>query len=86
MLPVLLGLSACTDLQGTEGKEYVAGDGQIVTFAPDERGDPVEASGEAVDGGELDLADYRGQVVIANVWWSQLRPVPPGDAAAPGRR
>jgi len=70
----LLVLTGCSDLQGTDGKQYVAGEGQIVTFDPEDRGAPVQARGEAVDGGELDLADYRGRVVIANVWWSGCGP------------
>jgi thiol-disulfide isomerase/thioredoxin len=74
LVSALLALAGCTDLQGTEGKEYVGGDGQMVIYDRDERGEPVEASGPSVDGGELDLADYRGQVVVANVWWSQCGP------------
>ena len=74
LVVALLVLTGCSGLQGTDGKQYVAGDGQIVTFDPEDRGAPVEASGEAVAGGELDLADFRGQVVIANVWWSGCAP------------
>jgi thiol-disulfide isomerase/thioredoxin len=70
----LLVLTGCSDLQGTDGKQYVAGDGQIVTFDPEDRGAPVEARGEAVDGSDLDLDDFRGRVVIANVWWSGCGP------------
>jgi thiol-disulfide isomerase/thioredoxin len=74
LVAALLGLTGCSGLQGTDGKQYVAGDGQIVTFDREDRGAPVSASGEAVDGGRLDLADFRGRVVIANVWWSQCGP------------
>lgn len=74
LLVVALLVTGCSGLQGTDGKQYVGGDGQIVTFDPEDRGAPVQASGEAVDGGELDLADFRGQVVIANVWWSGCGP------------
>ena len=70
----LLVLSGCSGLQGTDGKQYVGGDGQIVTFDRGDRGDPVQARGRTVDGGELDLADFRGRVVVANVWWSQCGP------------
>ena len=74
LVVALLVLTGCSGLQGTEGKQYVAGDGQIVTFDPEDRGAPVEARGESVAGGPLDLADYRGRVVIANVWWSGCGP------------
>jgi thiol-disulfide isomerase/thioredoxin len=70
----LLTVAGCSDLQGTDGKDYVGGDGQIVVIPPEDRGDPVEAVGPAVDGGEIDLADYRGTVVVANVWWSGCTP------------
>lgn len=67
-------VSGCSDLNGTDGKQYVTGDGQIVMIPPAERGDPIEAAGTSVDGDPLDLADYRGRVVISNVWWSQCPP------------
>ena len=70
----LLVLTGCSGLQGTDGKQYVGGDGQIVTFEPEDRGAPIEATGEAVDGDQLDLTDFRGQVVIVNVWWSGCGP------------
>ncbi len=72
-LLALAALAGCSDLQGTDGKQYVGGDG-IVIIPPEDRADPVEASGPAVDGGELDLADYRGKVVVVNVWWSGCGP------------
>jgi thiol-disulfide isomerase/thioredoxin len=70
----LLAVAGCSDLQGTEGKDYVGGDGQIIVIPPEDRTDPVEASGPAIDGGELDLADYRGQVLVVNLWWSGCGP------------
>jgi thiol-disulfide isomerase/thioredoxin len=71
----MLAVAGCSDLGSTDTNlEYVGGDGQIVTIAPEDRDAPVEAVGPAVDGGELDLADYRGEVVVANVWWSGCGP------------
>jgi thiol-disulfide isomerase/thioredoxin len=70
-LVVAAGLSAvagCSDLQGTDGKDYVGGNGSVIEVEPSDRGDPVEAAGETLDGSELDLTDYRGQVVVVNVW------------------
>jgi thiol-disulfide isomerase/thioredoxin len=70
----LLAVAGCSDLQGTDGKDYVGGEGQIVVIAPEDREAPVEASGPDLLGDELDLADYRGRVVVANLWWSGCGP------------
>lgn len=74
-LPVLaLVLSGCTSLQGTEGKEYVGGSGQVLEIPVADRGAPVESSGDTVDGGTLDVASYRGKVLVVNFWWSGCVP------------
>jgi thiol-disulfide isomerase/thioredoxin len=70
----LLAVAGCSDLQGTDGKQYVGGDGQIVVIEPEDREAPVEASGPDLDGDVLDLADYRGRVLVVNVWWSGCGP------------
>lgn len=67
-------LSGCSDLSGTGDLEYVPGEGNIVQVAPGDRAHPVEISGETIDGGSLDLADFRGEVVVVNVWWSNCGP------------
>jgi thiol-disulfide isomerase/thioredoxin len=70
----LLAVAGCSDLQGTDGKDYVGGEGQIVVIEPADREDPVDASGPDLNGEELDLEDYRGRVVVANLWWSGCGP------------
>ena len=67
-LIVLGGTAACTEVEGTEGKNFVTSDGIVVEIAPEERSAPVEVSGETLDGGSLDLAGLRGEIVVVNVW------------------
>jgi thiol-disulfide isomerase/thioredoxin len=66
--------TACTDANGTNGKDYVAGDGVVIEIPADERGKPVELSGETLTGDQVDLADRRGSVVVVNVWWAGCPP------------
>jgi thiol-disulfide isomerase/thioredoxin len=72
----LLGLTACSGLQGTGDGDYVpGGDGNnVAEVAVDDRESPLELSGTTVDGEELDLEDLRGEVVVVNVWWSGCAP------------
>jgi thiol-disulfide isomerase/thioredoxin len=60
--------TACTDVNGTNGKDFVTGDGRVIQIEPGDRGDPVDAGGETLDGDQLELADLRGKVVVVNVW------------------
>jgi thiol-disulfide isomerase/thioredoxin len=60
--------SACTDVNGTNGKNFVTSDGIVVEIRADDRGEPVPVSGESLTGDQVDLADLRGDVVVVNVW------------------
>ena len=40
----------------------------------DEREDPVEISGDSLEGDPVDLADWRGDVVVVNIWGSWCTP------------
>ncbi|GAA4418337.1 TlpA disulfide reductase family protein [Georgenia halophila] len=59
---------------------YEAGDGSFKTWAPDERGEPVEHTGTTYAGDEVNLADWRGDVVVLNFWYAAC---PPCRAEAP---
>jgi thiol-disulfide isomerase/thioredoxin len=73
-LALALLLTGCSDISGTGDLDYVPGDGQVIEVAQAEREEPVEISGETVQGEALDLADLRGQVVVVNMWWSGCGP------------
>jgi thiol-disulfide isomerase/thioredoxin len=66
--------TACTEANGTEGKDYVAGDSIVVQIPVADRKSPVEFSGETLSGDQLDLASLRGKPVVVNVWWSECPP------------
>lgn len=53
----------------------VIGNGQIVEFTTAaERGTPVTLSGTSLDGKPINVASYRGKVVVINIWWSGCGP------------
>ncbi|MFF3564409.1 TlpA family protein disulfide reductase [Streptomyces sp. NPDC002574] len=62
------------------GSNYVGGTGEISTIAQGHRTAAPELSGKTVDGAQLSLADYKGKVVVVNVWGSWC---PPCRAEAP---
>ncbi|GAA3512470.1 TlpA disulfide reductase family protein [Georgenia daeguensis] len=62
---------------------YVAGDGTFATWAPDERAAPISLVGTTYTGEKLDLADWRGDVVVVNFWYAAC---PPCRAEAPDLR
>ena len=73
-LTSLVALSGCTSLRGTNDGGYVPGEGGVIEIALDNREKAVEIDAETVEGGPLDLADLRGEVVVVNVWWSGCAP------------
>jgi len=67
-------LSGCSGLSGTGDLEYIEGEGNVVQVPVEDREDPIEISGDSLEGDPVDLADWRGEVVVVNVWGSWCAP------------
>lgn len=73
-----LTLSACsgdgTEAGGGGNTNFVTGSGGISTVAKGERTNVPKLDGTTLDGKALDIADYKGKVVVLNVWGSWCAP------------
>ncbi|MFD7430076.1 TlpA family protein disulfide reductase [Streptomyces sp. NPDC059818] len=72
-----LTLSACGNGDKTGGggdTNFVTGTGGISTVAKGDRATAPNLDGESLDGEHLDLADYKGKVVVLNAWGSWCGP------------
>ncbi|RKN53334.1 TlpA family protein disulfide reductase, partial [Streptomyces klenkii] len=72
-----LALTACSgDQAGPSGGDtgIVQGTGEITQVAAADRETAPDLTGETVDGEPLSLSDYRGQVVVLNIWGSWCPP------------
>jgi thiol-disulfide isomerase/thioredoxin len=71
-----LSLGACrTGPDGTGQPARDSGSVLGVTMVPEAQRRPVgEIRGKTLDGGELDVADHRGEVVVLNIWASWCSP------------
>ncbi|GAA3012405.1 TlpA disulfide reductase family protein [Streptomyces drozdowiczii] len=72
-----LTLTACGSGNQTSGggdTNFVSGKGGIATAPKGERADAPDLDGETVDGKQLDLADYKGKVIVLNAWGSWCAP------------
>ena len=70
-------MSACSS-GGTSGgggdTNFVMGKDGISTAKEGERAAAPDLSGKTVNGGQLDIASYKGKVVVLNVWGSWCAP------------
>ncbi|MBK3594660.1 MULTISPECIES: TlpA family protein disulfide reductase [Streptomyces] len=70
-------LSACAGEDGgtaDTGTEFVTTGGGVSTVARGHRADAPKLDGTTLDGKRLDVADFRGEVVVLNVWASTCGP------------
>ena len=80
-----LALAGCAPARGGltpdgENAGYVSGDLSVTVWDPAERPGPVELAGTDFAGGAVDVADWRGDVVVLNTWYAAC---PPCRAEAP---
>jgi thiol-disulfide isomerase/thioredoxin len=68
------GCSSLHGLNGTDGKDYVQGDGGVHEVAVTDRGQPVDFTGKDLDGRPLSLAGLRGRPTVISVWWAGCPP------------
>jgi thiol-disulfide isomerase/thioredoxin len=73
---LLLSASGCSfhGLNGTDGKDFVEGNGIPHEIAVADRGAPIDLSGTDLDGKPLSLASMRGKPTVISVWWAQCGP------------
>lgn len=57
-----------------DGSGFVGGDGSIVVIDAGDRTAAPDIRGSTVQGEPFDLADYRGDIVVLNVWASWCAP------------
>jgi thiol-disulfide isomerase/thioredoxin len=70
----LAGCSSSGSSGDSGGTGYVAGQGAITSLPVSQRKRPGPVSGTTLDGKHVSLADYRGKVVVVNVWGSWCAP------------
>ena len=73
----LLALTACSgDQAGPSGGDsnIVQGNGEITVVAPGDREPLPELSGETVDGEQLNVGDFAGDILVLNVWGAWCAP------------
>lgn len=60
--------------EANSGERFVGGDGSSTSFAPEERKDAPAIEGKDLDGEEISLEDFKGDVVVVNFWGSWCVP------------
>lgn len=76
-----LALTGCTatdslaqQAEAGDNKNYIAGDGSVAEYSPENRGDPVSLEGTLFDGTLISQDDWAGEVVVLNFWYAACAP------------
>jgi thiol-disulfide isomerase/thioredoxin len=73
-----LALTACSSASGSSSSgsdtNFVTGTGEISTVKQGHRQAAPALSGKTVDGGQLSVSDYKGKIVVLNIWGSWCSP------------
>lgn len=62
------------DSGADDAGQVSAGTSPVAEIEPQQRSEPVDVSGKDLDGNPLSLSDFRGDVVVVNVWGSWCVP------------
>lgn len=78
-LATVVALSGCAattqaDAGQDSGAGYVAGDGSLATWEPQQRDGAIDLVGQTYDGDQVDLSQWRGEVVVVNFWYAACPP------------
>ncbi len=71
---VLAGCGGEVTGSSSGDKKFVQGTGKITKVKRGDRQDVPDISGKGVDGDRLELSDYKGKIVVLNVWGSWCAP------------
>lgn len=81
VLALALPLTACTSEEplaeqaaAGDNKNYIAGDGSVTEYAPEERGEPVDLQAGLFNGKTVDSENWAGQVTVLNFWYAACAP------------
>lgn len=78
VIALVFTLTSCAPPDAAQSPGYVSGDGTVTVIA--DAGDPVSLTGTSFEGEAVDVAQFRGQVVLINTWYAGC---PPCRAEAP---
>lgn len=67
-------LAGCSESPETGDQGFVGAEGIVNTLDPGARQQPGEVAGETLEGERVSVDDYRGRIVVLNVWGSWCPP------------